>query len=475
MKILLLYIAELFSLAFEGSDGDKISKSLNLVFPSNHHCFIQTALLSSIAFSSEEGNKIVRRQLNMEKIKIVDAIMGAGKSTYAINMINRNSEKQYLIVLPFLSEIQRYKENISNCGIVEPRSWGMSKSTNLKELIKRGKNIITTHQLIQRIDNETLDLLEEQNYTLVLDEALNVVSKSDITKDDLKAFMNNSYIKLADDGYFEWNTGLPDAGQYKRGNNTLIKQLCERRVLRAYTDKRGKIISVVQQFPPEFFHKFTETYIFTYLWIGSMQEAYFKINDIQYEHLSLLNGVLIPYNVEVEQSIKQAIKELITVVDDEKLNSIGERRYRSNPLSSGWYHNHPELLPALKKHVYNFFRNKTAGAASDNMWSTYKDYRYELKGKGYAGSAKNVCFVPFNVKGVNDYAHKKNLAYLVNLFPEPEIKNFFHQYGATLDADNYALSCMIQWIWRSQIRNGKPITLYLPSERMRSLFYKWIS
>ena len=96
--------------------------------------------------------------------------MGAGKSTYAINMINRNPEKQYLIVLPFLSEIQRYKENISNCGIVEPRSWGMSKSTNLKELIKRGKNIITTHQLIQRIDNETLDLLEEQNYTLVLDE-----------------------------------------------------------------------------------------------------------------------------------------------------------------------------------------------------------------------------------------------------------------------------------------------------------------
>ena len=128
----------------------------------------------------------------MEKIKIVDAIMGAGKSTYAINMINRNSEKQYLIVLPFLSEIQRYKENISNCGIVEPRSWGMSKSTNLKELIKRGKNIITTHQLIQRIDNETLDLLEEQNYTLVLDEALNVVSKSDINKDDLKSFMTNS-------------------------------------------------------------------------------------------------------------------------------------------------------------------------------------------------------------------------------------------------------------------------------------------
>lgn len=33
---------------------------------------------------------------------------------------------------------------------------------------------------------------------------------------------------------------------------------------------------------------------------------------------------------------------------------------------------------------------------------------------------------------------------------------------------------MIQWIWRSAIRNGEEISLYLPSKRMRDLLTEWI-
>lgn len=33
---------------------------------------------------------------------------------------------------------------------------------------------------------------------------------------------------------------------------------------------------------------------------------------------------------------------------------------------------------------------------------------------------------------------------------------------------------MLQWMWRSQIRNGKPIDIYIPSERMRELLNNWI-
>ena len=35
--------------------------------------------------------------------------------------------------------------------------------------------------------------------------------------------------------------------------------------------------------------------------------------------------------------------------------------------------------------------------------------------------------------------------------------------------DAYALTELIQWVWRSRVRNGHPITLYLPSPRMRTL------
>jgi len=33
---------------------------------------------------------------------------------------------------------------------------------------------------------------------------------------------------------------------------------------------------------------------------------------------------------------------------------------------------------------------------------------------------------------------------------------------------------MIQWIWRSAIRDGKEIWVYIPSRRMRELLKKWL-
>jgi hypothetical protein len=41
--------------------------------------------------------------------------------------------------------------------------------------------------------------------------------------------------------------------------------------------------------------------------------------------------------------------------------------------------------------------------------------------------------------------------------------------------DAYALTELIQWVWRSRIRKGEPITLYLPSPRMRRLFEEWLN
>lgn len=40
--------------------------------------------------------------------------------------------------------------------------------------------------------------------------------------------------------------------------------------------------------------------------------------------------------------------------------------------------------------------------------------------------------------------------------------------------EQFALSEMIQFIWRSAIRDNKPIKLYIPSVRMRNLLEKWI-
>lgn len=102
------------------------------------------------------------------------------------------------------------------------------------------------------------------------------------------------------------------------------------------------------------------------------------------------------------------------------------------------------------------------------MWTTFKNSRNYLKGKGYSK-----CFVSLNAKGTNDYRNCRGLAYLINLYPSTDLINFFKSYGIYINKDLYALSEMLQWIWRSRIRDNKQIDIYIPSKRMRDLLYRW--
>lgn len=51
---------------------------------------------------------------------------------------------------------------------------------------------------------------------------------------------------------------------------------------------------------------------------------------------------------------------------------------------------------------------------------------------------------------------------------------FFQQRGIQVDEDMLALSDLLQWIFRSRIREGEPIEIHIPSKRMRALFKQWL-
>jgi hypothetical protein len=55
------------------------------------------------------------------------------------------------------------------------------------------------------------------------------------------------------------------------------------------------------------------------------------------------------------------------------------------------------------------------------------------------------------------------------------LKDFFAQKNIPVNVDAFSLSCLIQWIWRSRIRNNESIKLYLPSTRMRNLLENWLN
>ena len=70
---------------------------------------------------------------------------------------------------------------------------------------------------------------------------------------------------------------------------------------------------------------------------------------------------------------------------------------------------------------------------------------------------------------------KKIALNLVSSKKNSIVKSFFLQQNVRVEEDDYALSELIQWIFRSAIRDGKEINLYITSKRMRELLINWLT
>lgn len=396
--------------------------------------------------------------------------MGSGKSTWAIKFINENPNKKFLCVVPLLDECERYKEK-TNIDIIDPDNWG-SKWKHFRWLVENNQNIITTHALIQKMDLDMLELLKSKEYVLMIDECLDVLDTYKISKDDMKIIFNEKLVDLDEEGFLIWNE---DKKPY-RGVYNDIKRLCSFKSLMGFKknncDELARII--MWNFPVDFFKCFDESYIFTYLWEGSIQKSYFDIHQIQYQKYMLNNkGELILHDKSLEYIKRSKVVNLINIYEG-KFNNIGLKIGKSNPLSKSWYETKRKknlsIFNQLKNNTENYFRTVTQTKSYDNMYTTFKPYCKYVKGEGYTKG-----FVPCNARGTNNFKNKKSLAYLINFFMQPDIKQFVEHYHIEFDEDLFSLSTLLQWIWRSQIREGKPINIYIPSERMRVLLEEWIS
>ena len=414
--------------------------------------------------------RIILSNVDRERIvRILDDIMGSGKSTWAINYINRNPEKKFLCIVPLLDECKRYKEN-TDIDIIDPETWG-SKWKHFRWLVENEKNIVTTHALIQKMDLDMLELLKSKDYILMIDECLDVLDTYKISKDDLKIIFNEQLVSLDDDGFLVWNE---DKKPYK-GVYSDIKRLCSFKSLMGFkkdnSDELARII--MWNFPVDFFKCFEESYIFTYLWDGSIQKSYFDIHNIKYEKYMLNeNKEIVPHNKLLEYEKRRKVVDLINIYDG-KFNNIGTKIGKANPLSKSWYEDKKKknisIFNQLKKNTENYFRTITQTKSIDNMYTVFKPYCKYIKGEGYTKG-----FVACNARGTNNYRDKSALAYLINFFMQPDVKQFVDNYNIEFDEDLFSLSALLQWIWRSQIRDGKPIEIYIPSERMRILLKVWM-
>lgn len=390
--------------------------------------------------------------------------MGSGKTSAAINFINTASdENKFLFITPYLEEVDRIKEACKRKNFLEPKELG-SKLNSIKQLISKGENIVSTHALFRRFDNELIDMCRAKNYTLIMDEVTDVVEKYDISKEDFKILTENFVDIDTETGLIKWRD--PNDDYY--GKFSEEKRLCELGCLAYYG---GSVMMWL--FPIEAFNAFRNIYILTYMFSSQIQKYYYDYYKLPYEYIYVTGNKPQEYHFTLDESKKKIInydfKNLIHILEDTKMNSIGDREF---DLSKAWYVRNKNniVMKQLKNNLENFFRHKRNTKTGENLWTTFVDFKSQLSSKGYGRA-----FVSINMRASNKYKDRISIAYPVNRYINTGVKNFFLKHDITIDEDGFAVSEMLQFIWRSAIREGNEIWIYIPSIRMRTLLQNWIN
>ena len=392
----------------------------------------------------------------MINLNILDSPMGTGKTTAIIKYMNLNPNRKYIFISPFLSEGERIIDNCPNLNFVTPKDL-FSKSADLKNLISEGKNIVSTHALFKIIDDKTIELLKLKDYVLIMDEIIDIIDKVNISEKDKQILFDTETININEENKIQWLDS-----SYK-GKFSKIKQMAENNRL-CYMDNKF----IIWTFPVEAFKGFKDVYVLTYLFKGSKLKAYFDSFNVEYRYWHIENDYDIKEGFYNDKEFKDNVSNLINIYEG-KLNNIGLEK---NALSVTWFRSrkNKDKQKQLKNNTYNYFRHVISSPSDKNMWSVFSNEEKKFKGNGYANG-----FVPCNCRATNDYRDKETLAYLVNIYENPLLKRWFEQNKSTLSEDDFALSQLLQWVWRSQVRDGKKINLYLPSSRMRDIYNNWLN
>ena len=387
------------------------------------------------------------------KIKIVDAICGQGKTSWAKQKMNTDKDNQYLYVTPFLDEIKKLKEE--NISFSTPLNLGKSKLTSFDELLLQGRNIATTHSLFSRCSEKEVSYLSARNYTLILDEVMDVIDTLPIEKEDYNILFNQKLVEIDEHGKMKWlNKDYPATGVFRE-----IKSLCNRESVYVVDG-----ICLVWTLPVNLFRCFNNIYILTYDFNNQLQRYYYDMHNVEYEFFSVDNNNGVYSLCDYKKTYPQY--ESIHICKDTKLNAIGSKEYNGHDtcMSKNWYKNNISSLAVLKNNITNYFIHKCKAKSKDIIWTTFKEYKDILSAKGYTKS-----FLACNSRASNAYRDRHYLAYTTNVYMNPMIKKFFIYNNIKVNEDAYALSEMLQFIYRSAIRNNEDIYCYIPSKRMRKL------
>lgn len=232
-------------------------------------------------------------------IKIIDSIMGSGKTTWAISYMNAHPEERFLYVTPYLAEAERIQIACPALDFMLP-SEEISKSASLSMLLKNGRNIAFSHELFSRMQMppSIQTILRDYGYTLILDEVLEVLMPVPVSPQDTRMIFDTGKITVDETGQVTWLDR-----QYK-GEFSHLKRRAESHTLQWYDNSLFLWI-----FPVEILKAFSNVFVLTFLFSGSHMKSFLDVHGLPYEFCHIQDGRL----VNGEQNLapdKERIRQL---------------------------------------------------------------------------------------------------------------------------------------------------------------------
>lgn len=436
----------------------------------------------------------------MTEVKILDFMCGQGKSTYVKNMVANNSDEKYLYVAPYLSECHLfagtqfdkddsrkkplfidgskfdydYSDSVHGADLralnfrhPNTKNKFGSKEMSLCKMIENGNNIVSTHALFTDLGSNALECAKD--YTLIIDETVNVYELDNIKK-DVDHCLSMSFMTISEE---DGMTLIFDRDEYTRGvsrDDGKDVMTDSRYEDLAYQCDLGQLLyidgkAVVWELSPKLIKAFKQVWICTYMFENSDMCSFFNKHNIEYEY------------VKIEGKKKaRDVAHLIEVLDDAKLNSIGEIVELSSTASklgtsgkNGRKKVSQEVIKTtLRNNLHNLFNQKWKAKSKDRLWTSFKNQSSFISNGKY-----NKQFLAYNYKATNEYMDVHHVAFLLDVYQNPVILRVCSNRDVETSNEHYAISTLIQFVFRSAVRKGEPIRLYLPSLRMRELLERW--
>lgn len=432
-------------------------------------------------------------------VTIVDRYMGSGKTTGIIAAFR--PDRKYLVVVPLLSEITRMIRGASvpffqpiNAASADAQTAPdypqdarcRTKRESLQALVQAGRNVVCSHELFSALGSIAQEgLLAE--YHVLIDEVLNVAEvKTGITQTrkiacspgrDHDTGWRELYL---DDGFISI---CPDTGRIsptdkwrglveKLAGNLSQTMFHAAEAGRLYTDQDGMSKEIIlSELPPALLTGCRTIKVHTYMAEGSFMAAYMRRHGIAYRT---------EFNAVEDAAFRKRARQLVTVHPMPRLKDL-KFSFSAQAKEAGRRKPGVDVPQAL----YRMQRTEgeLKGVDKDKIMLTCAKACWYAKGNEELGRSGPFAlgsrlfdgshWVPNTTRGTNDYAHCSHLIYLWDQHASVHVSRFLG-VDDERHREMYAVAELLQWVWRSRVRRGEPITLFLPSARMRRLWSRWL-